>query len=227
MAQVFLLSLTSALNPTLIAVTTVMLLLPHPVRLMLGYLLGAFAMSVTCGVVIVYSLEHSGAVSTTEHTLSPAADIALGALSLLLAYVLATGRYERVAEMRRARSARSGDRTPPRWRRAVDSGSARLTFVVGALLTLPGASYLAAMIRLAKLDYSPPVTVVIILAFNVIMLALLEIPLVCFAIAPDWTPNALERAKTWFGRNWLRSAVGGFSIIGALLILKGVIELLA
>jgi hypothetical protein len=30
-----------------------MLLLPKPVRVMLGYLLGAFMMSITCGVVIV------------------------------------------------------------------------------------------------------------------------------------------------------------------------------
>ena len=46
MGQVVLLSLTSALNPTLITATTVMLLLPNPFRLMLGYWLGAMAMSI-------------------------------------------------------------------------------------------------------------------------------------------------------------------------------------
>ena len=41
MGQVILLSFTSAFNPTLIAVTTLMLLLPNPKRLMLGYYCGA------------------------------------------------------------------------------------------------------------------------------------------------------------------------------------------
>jgi hypothetical protein len=40
-SQIILLSLTASLNPTLVAATTVMLLLPSPTRLMLGYLLGA------------------------------------------------------------------------------------------------------------------------------------------------------------------------------------------
>ena len=92
-----LLSLTSALNPTLIAATTVMLLLPHPKRLMLGYLLGAFAISIPLGVVIVLTLGSSGVVGTTQHTVSPAIDIALGALALVLALVIGSARTERSA----------------------------------------------------------------------------------------------------------------------------------
>jgi hypothetical protein len=37
MGQVVNLALLAAVNPTLLAVTTVMLFLPHPERLMLGY----------------------------------------------------------------------------------------------------------------------------------------------------------------------------------------------
>jgi hypothetical protein len=55
MGQVILLSLTASLNPTLVAATTVMLLLPSPSRLMLGYLLGAHVTSITLGLVIVFS----------------------------------------------------------------------------------------------------------------------------------------------------------------------------
>ncbi len=47
MSQVILLSLTASLNPTLVAATTVMLLLPSPKKLMLGYLLGAYMTSIT------------------------------------------------------------------------------------------------------------------------------------------------------------------------------------
>jgi hypothetical protein len=88
----------SVLNPTLIAVTTVILLLPHPGRLMLGYWLGAIITSVTLALLIVFSLQGSSTVSTTEKTLSPLADIALGAVLLVLAVMLAKGRDKRLAE---------------------------------------------------------------------------------------------------------------------------------
>jgi hypothetical protein len=78
MGQVILLSLTASLNPTLVAATTVMLLLPSPSRLMLGYLLGAYVTSITLGLVIVFSLSNSSTTNTTQNTLSPAVDIALG-----------------------------------------------------------------------------------------------------------------------------------------------------
>ncbi|TML74711.1 MAG: GAP family protein, partial [Actinobacteria bacterium] len=81
MRDVFLFALTAALNPTLLAATTVMLLLPHPKRLLLGYLLGAYTTSITVGLVVVYWLGNSGALSTTKHTISPAVDIVLGLLA--------------------------------------------------------------------------------------------------------------------------------------------------
>src|SRR5581483_10503289 len=103
MGQVILLALTASLNPTLVAATTVMLLLERPTRLMLGYLLGAWLTSITLGLVIVFSFSNSSTTNTTKHTLSPGVDIALGGLALLVAIVLYTGRYERLKERRRAR----------------------------------------------------------------------------------------------------------------------------
>ena len=79
----------ATLNPSLVAATTVMLVLANPARLMLGYLLGALMTSITLGLVIVSSLEGTSAVSTTQRTLSPGVDIALGLLAMLAAYLLA------------------------------------------------------------------------------------------------------------------------------------------
>ena len=64
--KIILLSVTASLNPTLIAATTVMLLLERPSRLMLGYLLGAYMTSITLGLVIVFSLSNSSTTNTTE-----------------------------------------------------------------------------------------------------------------------------------------------------------------
>ena len=226
MSQVVLLSLTASLNPTLVAATTVMLLLDKPSRLMLGYLLGAYMTSITLGMVIVFSLSNSSTSNTTENTISPAVDIALGAIALAVAFVLYTGRAERLSERRQARKAAKPDKGPPRWQQELSKGSARTTFIVGALLTLPGASYLAGLDQIHKLKYSTTTTVLLVIGFNLVMLWLLEVPLASFLIAPDWTPRAIDRAKAWVSRHRHVFAVRGSAAVGALLIIKGLIGLL-
>ena len=226
MGQVILLSLTAALNPTLVAATTVMLLLDKPAKLMLGYLLGAYVTSITLGLVIVFSASNSSTTNTTENTLSPAVDIAFGVIALILAWVVWSGRQERYRERRRARKAAKPDKGPPRWQRELSKGSPRTTFVVGMLLTLPGASYLAGLDEINKLNYSTTVTVLVVIGFNLIMLLLLEVPLVSFLIAPDWTPRAIERGKVWVSRHSRTFVVRGLTLFAVLMIAKGIIGLI-
>src|SRR5436309_14166919 len=223
MSQVILLSLTASLNPTLIAATTVMLLLESPKKLMLGYLLGAYMTSITLGLVIVFSLSNSSASNTTENTISPAVDIGLGAIALAAAFVLYTGRAERLRERRRARKAAKPDKGPPRWQRELNKGSARTTFLIGMALSLPGASYLAGLDEIHKQNYSTTAVVLLVIGFNVVMLWLLEVPLISFLVAPDWTPRAVDRAKAWITRHAHVFAVRGLTFVGAALVLKGII----
>jgi Sap, sulfolipid-1-addressing protein len=225
MGQVILLSLTASLNPTLVAATTVMLLLDKPAKLMLGYLLGAYLTSITLGLVIVFSASNSSTANTTENTLSPAVDIALGALALVGAWVVWSGRVARRRERRRARKAGKPDKGPPRWQRELSKGSARATFLIGMLLTLPGASYLAGLDHIHKLNYSTTETVLLVIGFNVVMLWLLEVPLVSFLVAPSWTPRAVERARAWVSRHAHTFAIRGLSLVGTLLIIKGIVGL--
>jgi hypothetical protein len=227
MSQVILLSLTASLNPTLVAATTVMLLLDKPARLMTGYLLGAYMTSITLGLVIVFSLSNSSATSTTENSVSPAVDIGLGVIALAISFVLYSGRAERLREHRRARKAEKPDKGPPRWQRELSKGSPRTTFVIGALLTLPGASYLAGLDQIHKLHYSTTVTVLLVIGFNLVMLWLLEVPLASFVVAPDWTPRAIERAKAWVSRHAHMFAVRGTAALGVLLVIKGVVGLVS
>jgi hypothetical protein len=211
----------AAANPTLLAATTVMLLLEHPRRLLLGYLLGALMTSVTLGLVIVFALD--GSAKTAQHTLSPAYDLVLGALLIAISFGISrsgqTARAERRASRRRAKQ----DKGPPRWQRTLSSGSTWTTFVVGALLTLPGASYLIGLHKISEQDASTAGVVAMVLLFNLIMLALLEIPLVGFTVAPERTREAIDRFKAWFARNARRLASRLALVIGALLILRGLV----
>lgn len=227
MGEVIVLSLTASLNPTLVGATTVMLLLERPTRLMLGYLCGALMTSITLGLIIVFAIPHSSTTSTTKNTISPAVDIGLGAIALAIAFVFYTGRMDRLRERRAERKAAKPDKGPPRWQRELSKGSPRVTFAIGALLTLPGASYLAGLSSIHKLQYSTTVTVLLVIGFNIVMLWLLEVPLCAFLVAPDWTPGAIERAKAWVGRHATTFIVRGSATIGVLLIIKGIIGLLS
>ena len=226
MSRVILLSLLASLNATLVAATTVMLMLERPAKLMAGYLLGAYFTSITLGLVIVFSLHSSGAKNTTENTLSPAVDIALGAIALTLAFMLHSGIAGRVRDRRRARKEAKGGSQESRWQRELSKGSPRITFAIGAILTLPGASYLAGLDALHKLKYSTPVTVLVVIGMNLVMLWLIEVPLASFLVAPDWTPHAIDRAKAWVGRHITTFAVRGLAAVGAALIIKGVVGLI-
>src|SRR4029077_683246 len=99
------------------------------------------------------------------------------------------------------------------------------TFVVGAVLTLPGASYLAGLDDINKLNYSTTETVLLVIGFNLVMLWLLEVPLAALVAAPAGTPRAINRAKAWVSRHRHVFAVRGFAAIGALLVIKGIVGL--
>lgn len=218
----------AACTPTLLAATTVMLLLDHPKRLLLGYLAGALMTSLTIGLVIVFALD--GDTGNTQHTLSPALDLALGGILLVVAFMIRPSREPkeggRLSEMRRRRKESKKDKGPPKWQQTLSKGSARTTFVVGALLTLPGASYLIALHKIGDGNPSTVEAVLSVLLVNVIMLSLLEIPLIGYTFAPEWTPRAVERLKDWFAANARRIAFRLALIFGVLLIIRGLIYIL-
>ena len=230
LASIFLLSLLAMFTPTLLAAVTVMMLLPNPKRLMLGYLLGAYTASITLGLLIVFSLNGSASVSTAKHTLGPAEDIVVGLLALLVAFVLGSGRDARLQERRRRRKEAKEEtgEVKESWpERMLGRGSPRVTFAVGVALTLPGVAYLTALDRMAQLDAGTPETVLLVVGFCLIQQLLLELPLLGYAFAPEWTQDAVARFRGWLGRNGRRAGVTLAAAIGVLLVVRGVVTLLA
>jgi Ca2+/Na+ antiporter len=228
-SQVLGLAFLAALNPSLLAAVTVMLLLPSPKRLLFGYLLGAYMTSITLGLVIVFSFKNSSSVSTSKNTISPGIDIGLGVIALVIAYVLYSGRAERLAERRKARKAakeKGKEKKESLPQRLLGRGSAKATFVVGALLSFPGVSYLTALDRIVKGHFSTTESVLLVIGFNLIMMVLLELPLLGYAISPDRTRATVERFKAWLSRNGYKVATYGFAVVGAVLTIRGVIEAL-
>src|SRR5262249_35624239 len=206
--------------------TTVMLLLPNPKRLMLGYLAGALTTGMVVGIAIVEWMSDSGVVSDTKHTVAPSVDLALGVLALIAAYVIHSGR---VARARARREEKKGDKPKktPRWQEALSGGSARTTYLIGLLLSFPGASYLAALTEISRQNFGFTEVVLTVLAANAVMLILLELPLISFALAPEQTPIAIERFKSWLAVHGGKALTIALVVIGLLFIIRGLITILS
>jgi hypothetical protein len=226
MGEIVLFALLSAVYPTLIAAATVMLLLPKPEGLMLGFWLGAMVTSVACGLVIVFAFHGSSAAKTTRHTVSPAVALVIAALLVLAAVALGKREDVRVRERHAAHHPKA--ETPaPKWQQTLRNGSPRQTFVVGILLSFPGVWYLAALDRLIKLHYSTAAEILVVLVFCLVQLILLELPMLAFKIWPTQTPAAIDHAKVWASRHGREYGARGLVIVAGGLVIIAVIGLLS
>ena len=109
--------------------------------------------------------------------------------------------------------------------RALGHDSLWIAWAAGAAYSWPGAEYLAGLALLAKLNASPAANVGAILGFNVVMFALIELPLLGLALLPDRTQALTEKLNTWMTshRRTLIVIVAGAG--GAYLLISGLTDL--
>ncbi|MFL5889740.1 MAG: GAP family protein [Solirubrobacteraceae bacterium] len=220
------LALLAMLNPSLVAATAVMLLVPRSKSLMLSYLLGAYTTAITVGLVIVFTLQGSSFANTAKRTVSPSEQIAVGAILLLVAFILQTKRDAPARERRRRRKeakARASKAREPWTERMLGRGSTAVAFAVGALLSFPGVSYLTALGRIAKVGLGTVPTVLLVVGFCLIQLIPLELPLLGYAFAPERTERAIASFRAWLVRRRRRVATIAALALGIILIVRGVV----
>jgi hypothetical protein len=223
--RIFLFGLLSALNPTLLAAVTIMLLLPNPKRLMVGYLLGAYLTSITLGLLIVFELGGDASIGSAKRTLTPLADLVIGGLLITAGLVLKDRRMrERSARRKAAKEAKKKESLPER---LLGRGDPRITFFVGVVLTFPGASYLAALAKTSKLDVADAWIVAIVVGLCLLQQLLLELPIIAYTLAPEWATRAIAGFREWLTRNGRRAAANLAIVLGCLLLVRGTIELIA
>ncbi len=228
MLSILPLAFAAAVYPTLLAGVVAILTRPQPRPLLLGFLAGGWAMSLTCGLVIVFVLD--GVVSTSsQRSAKPTVDAIIGALSLVLAAVLwrRRGREKppgsRGQEVQQHGHAGDGSRGDSRageskTSRVLTHGSAKAAFMIGMLLNLPGIWYLVALNDISAADYGPSAMVLLIVLFNAIMFLLAEVPLIGFLVRPDETTAKVGRFQIWLSDNRQFVAAVAAAVIGIYLI---------
>jgi hypothetical protein len=221
-----LLALAAAVYPTLLAGVILILAHPRPLRMLLGFLAGGVTISMVAGIAIVRGLESSGAVSRSHHATRPIVSIALGAVSLVVAWGVWSGALNRgLAKRKRRKRDPEAPEKPSMANRALSRGSIGMAFVAGLVLNLPGVWYLEALTEIAKADPSTISALLQLLVFNVIMFALVELPIVAYVVDPEGAAGLVQRASAWGHEHSREVAIVVAALVGVWLIVKGIVEL--
>lgn len=220
MVNILVLAVGAAVSPTILAVVIVTLRRPRPQRLLLAYLVGGLLTSITVGIAIVTSLKGLDVVSGSGPAADPIVNFTVGALALLVAYVLATDRDAGLHARRQGH--REKPSRDPWSERVLNRGTAPVAFAVGIALNLPGAFYLVALKDIAQGQHGVGPEILAIVIFNLIMFLLAEIPLLGFSFAPEATQTKVEALNAWMSRNARQIVVVVAAVMGLYLIARGI-----
>jgi hypothetical protein len=205
---------------------------PHPVRLLAAFLIGGMATSIVAGFILLKAIDGSGiATGSTGRSVGPGIDIVVGLASLALAFAVATGRDlplagRRAARKQRHAAAKAGKEPKDPWtQRILGHDSLWLAFALGVVLDLPSVWYLAALKDIAQADHAVPLELGLILTFNLIMFALIEIPLVFYLLAPERSAAAVAGFSSWGHSHARQIGASVAGVVGAYLLVSGIIDL--
>src|SRR5271165_5262400 len=225
-AEFFVLAFTAALNPKLLALDLLLIENRRPRTMFLCVLLGGMTVALTIGLLDVLTI-HADAI-TAQGKASAGVDLALGLLLLVAGGLLASGRLHC-----RQRTPVPAGNTPPEQPEKKESWAARvlaeprlgLAMLVGALVGLPGASYIAALHNLVAGKYSTVTQVIAVVVFVVIEFLLIIIPFAFLQLRPEATKTLLKRSQDWLLGHAFQLMAGIALALGAYLTISGLVRL--
>jgi Sap, sulfolipid-1-addressing protein len=198
-------------EPFRIGMTVLMLNRPRPVRQLLAFLCGGFAMGTTVGLAVLFVVR--SAVSPAQFTL-PRVQIVIGGLALLIAAVLAV---PAIHPRRRL------DRLSTWARRLANGHSLWVAGLAGLGIALPSIDYLAALAVIAASGASTATQVGALLIFNAVAFAFVEIPLLAYLVAPARTQASMASLHAWLRSRRRRDVAILLAAFGCVLLAVGVL----
>jgi len=225
-AEFFALAFLSALNPKLLALDLLLIENRRPRSMFLCLLLGGMTVALTVGLLDVL-VFHADAIKH-QASVSAGVDLALGLLLLAAGALLATGRLHG----RRKAPVPAGDGRPDKpekkdsWaQRALAEPRLGLAMLVGALIGIPGASYLTALHNLVTGKSSTATQVVAVVVFVVIDFLLIIIPFAFLELRPEATKARLKHSQDWLLGHALQLMTAIALLLGAYLAISGLVRL--
>ena len=242
---VLLMAVVAGADPVRIGAVAFMLTRTKPMRLLLGYFVGGFGLSLIIGVVVVFVLKDINLGKSSS--VPPEVEIAVGVLALVVAILVGTGVSATLREKAQARhpdaklpnldspanpegppgieSMPGFDKLPGQVKTALSKESPWVAWVAGLAVGMPTAYYLAAIAAILKSGAGAATQIAALAVFNVIAFAQAEIPIVSFLIAPDATRTRIQQLYTWVSSHQRLAVTVLAGAVGTYLVIVGVSKL--
>jgi hypothetical protein len=182
---------------------------PRPGLQLLAFLTGGFAMGIAVGLTVLFILRPA---LGSAHFSLPTVQIVVGAVLVINAVLVASGvgfasrRFEPLAT---------------RTRRLLNGRSLWTAGVAGLGIALPSVDYLAVLALIVASGAAASVQFGALLLFNVVAFGFVEIPLLCFVVAPDRTRALLSTVQDWLRTRRRRAVAILLTAVGCVLLVAG------
>jgi hypothetical protein len=227
-AEFFVLALTAALNPKLLAIDLLLIQNRRPRAMFLCILLGGFTVGITIGLldVLVFHLD----AIKSQKTVSAGVDLALGLLLLAVGALVATGRLHG----RRRQPVPAGNiQTGTAQKEKKDNWAERmlaeprlgLAMLIGAVCGIPGAAYLTGLHILITSKSSTANQIIGVILFVLIEFLLIIIPFAFLELRPEATKAFLKRSQQWLAGHTRQLIAYTTLILGAYLAVSALVRL--
>jgi hypothetical protein len=246
-SSVLLMALLVSLDPVRFGIILLLISRPRPVQNLLAYWGGCMIAGVSALLVPLMVLHFTPMFTSFEHDMAAPAtaasstvrhvQIGVGVLALVIAALMTV----RFSARERAHLPTAGGNTstlvldsntpteaaseirrlPGRVRNAWENGSLWVALVIGLLSGPPPSPLLYVLTTIATAGAAIGTKVSAVIAFVVVMLALVEIILVCYLAAPAKTQAVLGRLHDWVRPYRRQILITIFALAGVMLVAKG------
>jgi len=213
LAQAAGLALLSALSPTALLIAAIYLGSARPGLTSMFYLIGATAMSLVMGVVVLLVLRSIGLNHPDEHTPRYGLRLGLGVL-LLAAAVFVAVRKPRQPDPAKAQHGLVS--------RMVAEPAPLSAFLVGLLVFAPGVTFIAALQVIATASAGPDLTSLAVILVVVINVLLVWLPIMLHLIAPTATERRLKAFNHWIRAHGTAVLIGVLIVAGGIMVFDGI-----
>jgi hypothetical protein len=180
------------------------------------FLTGAAACLLVVGLLCVFVLREAALDDSSNNSARYGFRVALGIVFLVGALVLA----------RRPVKPKKPDDQPSRVSRAVSGSGLPAVFLLGVALYTPSPTYLAALNSVGSTEMSASATAAWVVLVVVLVLITIEVPILLYFVAPEWTVPKLHVLNQRLDRNGRAVLVWVLLVLGVWEIAAGLAGLL-
>lgn len=240
---VLVLALCAAADPLRLGITVVLISRPRPLLNLLAFWLGGMTSGIGVAMAVLIVLRDSALVvihnveSTVENVRSTVAIFTGGRLQItlgVLALLFAVGLRARERALVRIRVGDASalalqpgtptafSRLPARAQGMLECGFIWAAFVIGLGQATPPVDTLLVLTVIMASGAAIGTQVSAFVAFTVLVLAVIEIPLVSYLATPEKTQAAMLQVQNWIRTRRRRIFETMFAVAGVVLVVKGI-----